>query len=132
MTVAFASRGIGKTNPLLAVGVGGLIAGALDMTCALLTFGPMAPRAIAGGLLGRSAFQGGMAINVLGFCLHFFIALSAAAVYCFASRRLRFMTEHAQLCGMFFGIAIYFVMNLIVLPLCALHVTHPIAIKDLI
>jgi hypothetical protein len=42
------------------------------------------------------------------------------------------MTEHALVCGMFFGIAIYLVMNLIVLPLSALHVTHPIALRDLI
>jgi hypothetical protein len=117
--------GVAKSNPLLAVGIGGLIAGALDMTCAQLTFGRRGPRAIAGGLLGRLAYQGGLAINVLGFLLHFFIALSAAAVYYFASRRLCFMTEHALVCGMLFGIALYLVMNLIVMPLCALHVTQP-------
>jgi hypothetical protein len=132
MTVVFASRGIEKKNAMLAIGVGGLIAGTFDLICALLTFGPQVGRAIAGGLLGHSAFQGGLAINIFGFFLHFFIAMSAAAVFYFASRRLRFMTEHALISGMFFGIGLYLVMNLIVLPLCALHVTHPIAIKDLI
>jgi hypothetical protein len=35
-------------------------------------------------------------------------------------------------CGLFFGIAVYLVMNLIVLPLSALHATLPIALRDLI
>jgi hypothetical protein len=119
----------GKRNALLAIGVGGLVAGAFDMITAFITFGPGVPRAIAGGLLGRGAFQGGAGTYVLGFFLHFFIAFSAAAVYYAASRRLRFLTEHALVCGMFFGIAIYLVMSLIVLPLSALHASRPIAIS---
>jgi hypothetical protein len=118
----------GKPNALLAIGVGGLVAGAFDMATAFITFGPGVPRAIAGGLLGRGALQGGTGTYVLGFFLHFFIALSASAVYYAASRRLRFLTEHWLVCGMFFGIAVYLVMNLIVLPVSALHATRPIAI----
>lgn len=132
MTVVFAFRGIEKKNGLLAIGVGGLIAGTLDLICALLTFGSHVALAIAGGLLGRAAFQGGIAVTALGVFLHFFIALSAATAFYFASRRLRFMTEHALVSGMFFGIGLYLVMNLVVLPLSALHLTHPIAIRDMI
>jgi hypothetical protein len=54
----------------------------------------------------------------------------AAAVYYAASRRLGFLKDHALVCGLFFGIAIYLVMNLVVLPLCALHVTRPMAVHD--
>ncbi|HEY1904369.1 MAG TPA: hypothetical protein VGG56_18210 [Terracidiphilus sp.] len=126
------SGGLGKSNVLAAIGVGGLIAGTLDLTCAFITFGPGVPRAIAGGLLGRGAFQGGAAVYALGVFLHYFIAFTAAAVYYAASRRLRFMTEHALVCGVFFGIGLYLVMNLIVLPLSALHVTHPLALRDMI
>jgi hypothetical protein len=118
-----------KSNALLAIGVGGLAAGAFDMATAFITFGPGVPRVIAGGLLGRGALQGGTGTYILGFFLHFFIAISAAAVYYAVSRRLRFMTQHALVCGMFFGIAIYLVMNLIVLPLSALHASRPIAIQ---
>jgi hypothetical protein len=109
-----------RNSALLAIGVGGLIAGTLDLI------------AIAGGLLGRDAFHGGTGTYVLGVFLQLFIATSAAAVFYGVSRRLRFMTEHAVVSGMFFGIAIYLVMNLVVLPLSALHVTHPIALRDLI
>jgi hypothetical protein len=125
-----AALSLGKRNAFLAIGVGGLIAGALDMTSAFIAFGVGVPRAIAGGLLGRDAFHGGMGTYVLGFFLHFFIAFSAAAVYYAASRRLGFLKEHALVCGLFFGIAVYLVMYLIVMPLSALHATRPIAIRD--
>lgn len=121
-----------KNSALLAIGVGGLIAGTLDLIAAFLTFGVGVPRAIAGGLLGRDAFHGGTGTYVLGVFLQLFIATSAAAVFYAASRKLKFMTEHAIVCGLFFGIAVFLVMNLIVLPLSALHVTHPIALRDLI
>src|SRR5580698_5489754 len=110
---------------LLAILAGGLIAGSLDLTSAFITFGWGVPRAIAGGLLGRSALQGGPGTYVLGVLLHSFIACSAAAIYYAASRRLEFMTENAVVCGMFYGIAIFLVMNLVVLPLSALHVRGP-------
>ncbi len=44
-----------KGNALLAIAVGGLIAGALDLTQACILFGWDIPLAIAGGLLGRPA-----------------------------------------------------------------------------
>ncbi|HXB22270.1 MAG TPA: hypothetical protein VNV88_12855, partial [Candidatus Solibacter sp.] len=63
-----------KGNALLAISVGGLLAGALDLTQAFILFGWNVPLAIAGGLLGRAAFRGGVGTYVLGVFLHFFIA----------------------------------------------------------
>jgi hypothetical protein len=121
-----------KGNPLLAIAVGGLIAGALDLTQACILFGWDIPLAIAGGLLGRQAFHGGVGTYILGVFLHFFIACSAAAVYYAASRRLSFLTEHPLVCGLFFGAAVEEVMNLVVLPLSALHARGPYKLHDLI
>jgi len=121
-----------KPNALLAIAVGGLIAGALDLTQACILFGWDIPLAIAGGLLGPRAFHGGVATYVLGVCLHFFIACSAAAVYYAASRKLVFLREHPLVCGLFFGAAVEDVMNLIVLPLSALHARGPYQLHDLI
>jgi hypothetical protein len=121
-----------KQNALLAIAVGGLIAGALDLTQACILFGWDIPLAIAGGLLGPRAFHGGVATYVLGVCLHFFIACSAAAVYYAASRKLVFLREHPLVCGLFFGAAVEEVMNLIVLPLSALHARGPYQLHDLI
>ena len=121
-----------KPNALLAIGVGGLVAGALDLTQACILFGWDIPLVIAAGLIGRQAFHGGAGTYVLGVCLHFFIACSAAAVYYAASRKLEFMTEHPIVCGLFFGAAVEEVMNLVVLPLSALHARGPYKLYDLI
>ena len=121
-----------KRSALLAIGVGGGIAGILDLTQACILFGWRVPLTIAGGLLGPGARHGGAGTYVLGVGLHFFIASSAAAVYYGASRRLRFLTEHPLVCGLFFGAAVEEVMTLVVLPLSALHDRGPYELHDLI
>jgi len=123
---------LGKRNALLAIAVGGLIAGALDLLQACILFGWDIPLAIAAGLLGRQAFHGGIATYVLGVLLHFFIAFSAAAVYYAASRRLGFLKEHPLVCGLFYGAAVEEVMSLVVLPLSALHARGPYTLHELI
>ena len=60
--------------------VGGLVAGSLDLTSAFITFGWGVPRAIAAGLLGRQALQGGTGTWILGVSLHYYIAFSAAEI----------------------------------------------------
>jgi hypothetical protein len=112
--------------------VGGLVAGTLDLLQACILFGWDIPLAIAAGLLGRQAFQGGVGTYILGVFLHFFIAVSAATVYYGASRKLVFLTEHPLVCGLFFGGAVEQVMNLVVLPLSALHARGPYKLHDLI
>jgi hypothetical protein len=42
------------------------------------------------------------------------------------------MKEHVLVCGLFFGAAVEEVMNLIVLPLSALHAKGPYKLHDLI
>jgi len=127
-----APRPSGKRNALLAIAVGGGIAGTLDLLQACILFGWKIPLVIAAGLLGRQAFQGGAGTYVLGVLLHFFIACSAAAVYYAASRRLSFMLKYPLVCGLFFGAAVEEVMNLVVLPLSALHARGPYKLHDLI
>jgi hypothetical protein len=123
---------LGAKKALLAIAVGGGMAGVLDLTQAFILFGWKVPFVIAAGLLGAEARQGGIATYILGVLLHFFIAGSAAAVYYGASRRLRFLTEHPWVCGLFFGAAVEDVMTLIVLPLSALHARGPYQLHDLI
>ena len=118
-------------NPLLAIGVGGAVAGTLDLLQACILFGWDIPLSIAGGLLGRQAIHGGAGTYVLGVMLHYFTACSAAAIYYAVSRRLRFLTERPIVCGLFFGAAVQDVMNLIVLPLSALHARGPYELQDL-
>jgi hypothetical protein len=121
-----------RPNALPAISVGGLLAGSLDLGSAFVTYGAGVPRVIAGGLLGPGAFHGGVGTYALGIALHFFIATSAAAVYYAASRKLAFLKEHALVCGLFYGIAVFLTMNLVVLPLSALHVRGPFQLAGLI
>jgi hypothetical protein len=124
-----------KSSPgkkaVLAIAAGGLIAGILDLSQAIFLFGAKIPLAIAAGLLGPRAFSGGAATYILGVLLHFFIALSAAAIYFAASRKLQFLTQYPLVCGLFFGAAVELVMRLVVLPLSALHARGPYEYRDL-
>ncbi|MBZ5663023.1 MAG: hypothetical protein LAO30_00320 [Acidobacteriia bacterium] len=88
-------------NPLLAIVWAGLACGTLDITAALLVYGRFGRpplrllQGIAAGLLGSRAFEGGIAIAVLGLFCHYFIAFSASTVYFAASRWLPFLLQHA-------------------------------------
>jgi hypothetical protein len=98
----------------------GFAAGVGDTLLALVLFqvGPVRIyQSVAAGLLGRDSFQGGLATAALGMFLHFFIATAAAAVYVAAGTRLKLLSSQAVACGLAFGIAVYFFMNLVVVPL---------------
>lgn len=125
-----AAQSGGLLRPIL---IGGVIAGAFDLTGAFISFGPDNPHIIAAGLIGLQASRSGGAFTwILGVLLHFTIAISAAAIYCLSSRRLPFLRDNWLICGMFFGIAIFLVMNLFVLPLCAFHFTGPYQYRGLL
>ncbi|MFZ0333024.1 MAG: hypothetical protein WAN10_05440 [Candidatus Acidiferrales bacterium] len=115
-------------RPFLAIGVGGLIVGALDLLYAILVYSPhhpgLIPQVIASGLLGRQSFRDGNASVALGVLLQFVIALGAATVYYLASRKLKFLVHRAVLCGMAYGAAVFIFMHLVVLPLSAAPLGH--------
>ena len=112
-------------NTLLAILWGGLLCGVLDITAALVVYGYMGAKplrllqGIAGGLLGPRTYSGGTATALLGLLCHFVIAFSAAAVFVTASRLAPFLVRHAVLSGVLYGIAVYFFMNRVVVPLSA-------------
>ena len=104
---------------------GGLISGVLDLiyaTASVVLRGYSAivlPQAIATGLLGVNSFKGGVRTAILGVALEFLITFVATAVYFAASRKLAFLIRHAVRWGLLYGAAIYFFMNLIVVPFSA-------------
>lgn len=104
---------------LLPILIGGLVAGSLDMISAFISFGARSPQGVAAGLLGMAAFRGGAATWILGLFLQLLIACIAAAIYAYSSLRLRFLRDSFFVCGLFYGIAVFLVMNLIVVPLSA-------------
>lgn len=114
-----------KTAALPAILWGGLACGVLDITAALVVYGffGMKPmrllQGIAGGLLGPRTYDGGLATALLGLLCHFVIAFSAAAVYFGVSRGMRLLVQHAIVAGVLYGVAVYFFMNRVVVPLSA-------------
>ena len=132
MSTALAPVAVVKKNAALAIIVGAVVAGTLDLIQASILFGVKVPLVIAGGLLGERAFSGGAGIYILGILLHFFIAFSVTTIYYTASRRLTFMLGHPLVCGLFFGMAVELVMSYIVLPLSALHDRGPYRLHDVL
>lgn len=114
-----------RARVLRALAIGALVVGGLDGLDALIFFGlrGVAPgrifQSIASGLLGRGAFQGGLSTITLGVALHFLIALIIVIVYYLVSRRFRMLTDYPVWCGVAYGIVVYAVMNLVVIPLSA-------------
>lgn len=109
-----------RVHPIL---LGGVTAGALDILAAFglsAVYGGTPVRVlqgIAAGLLGRAAFSGGIPVALLGLACHFAIALGAAAVYWAASRRWTALARHPFVFGPLYGIAVHYVMTMVVLPL---------------
>lgn len=115
-----------KSNAFKAVVFGGMLAGVLDLTAACVSAylnSGLSPviifQSIAAGLLGRESSNGGIATAALGIFLHFVIAFGATIVFYAASRKIKFLTSQAVISGVFYGIAVYWFMQLIVLPLSA-------------
>ena len=125
----FANSGAGVhdsgRSTLRAVLWGTLIAGTLDITSAIVIWGfrGVPPvrilQSVATGLLGRDSYNGGLPTAVLGLLLHFLIMSVIVTTYVTASNRLAPLKRHPVLCGAAYGVAVYFVMSYVVLPLSA-------------
>jgi len=122
-----ASGGLSTGRALL---WGTLIVGTADILDAFVFFGLRGIRpvrilqGIASGILGRDAFSGGAATAALGAALHYFIAFAIVWVFLAASRRLSELARRPWLYGPLYGLAVYAVMNYVVIPL-SLVTTRP-------
>ena len=131
MTSAVIAANRAMWPPERALLLGGLTVGVLDGLDALIFFGlrGVSParlfQGIASGLLGRSAFAGGMATALLGVLLHFLIAFVVVAIYHLAARRLPGLTLRPWIYGPLYGILVYLVMSFIVIPLSAMGFRSP-------
>ena len=115
-----------RSSPVALVIAGGLLAGTLDIVYACVFWAVKADvparrifQSVAAGLLGKASFEGGWGTAALGLGLHFFIALSMAAVYYFVAIRWPLLRERAALCGAGYGLVLYGIMNYVVVPLSA-------------
>jgi hypothetical protein len=109
----------------LAVAVGGLVAGVVDLLGAIAVYWPASPlgilRSIAAGVVGPAAARGGgLGLAAAGLALHFIVALGAATAFVLAARRFPALIRWPWLTGPLYGLAVFLAMNYAVIPLSAI------------
>jgi len=111
--------------------LGTLVVGTLDIVFAILFYGSRGAspgrifQSIASGLLGRAAYDGGMPAVALGALLQYVISFGIVATYALVSRRIETLRRNAVLLGPIYGIAVYYAMTRVVVPLSAAVVGKP-------
>jgi hypothetical protein len=117
----------------------GFIAGTIDIGAAALINAVSVRvilKAIAGGVLGKASFERGIQAEILGLFLQWGMSILIAAIYIIAARRFGLLQRQWVAAGLSYGIAVFFVMNYVVVPLSAIgrvpHFTAPRFIENLL
>ena len=79
---------------------------------------------VTSGVMGQPAFRGGVATVLFGLALHLLISGIVMLLYLGASRRIGALNRRPWLSGVLYGIAVYLVMNFVVLPLSAVSMNQ--------
>jgi uncharacterized membrane protein YagU involved in acid resistance len=122
-----------STEVIKSIFIGGVVAGAIDITVAVITTLASGGRpmrmlqGIAFALIGPSAFKAGWATALLGLLCHFVIAFGAAAAYVVVSRKLSVMLREPVVCGLLYGVPVYLVTNFIIVPLSRIGRALPLS-----
>jgi hypothetical protein len=109
-------------NALSAIVLGGVVAGTIDIGAACLITGhgvTFILHTIAGGLLAKRAYSGGMPTALLGLALQELMGILIAAIYAGAAAILPVLGRRWLAGGLAYGVVIFFVMNYVVVPLSA-------------
>lgn len=114
-----------KPSAIKTVLVAWLTAGCLDLLGAIIVYSLIMQRVtatrllqgIARGVLGNSAYEGGTATALAGIAFHFMIALCFTITYFFMFPYIPFLKKQRILSGLLYGLFVWCVMNLAVLPL---------------
>ena len=104
----------------------GLLAGALDGLAAVafsLIRGGQPIRVfnyIASAALGPSALAGGVPLALVGLLFHLTIAMGWTVLYFLAAKRLVALRQHDRIAAVGYGLFVWTLMNLVVVPLSRL------------
>ena len=102
-----------------------LLAGLLDLVAAIIVYSIFLDKtsalrilqSVASGVFGKAAYTGGITMAVYGVLFHFLISLIFTVLYFYSYPKLTFLQRDRVFSGIVFGIFIWLIMNLIVLPL---------------
>jgi len=114
-----------KPSALKTILLAWLTAGCLDLLGAIIVYSLIMQRVtatrllqgIARGALGNSAYEGGIATALAGVGFHFIIAFCFTLFYFAIFPYIPFLKRHRIVSGLLYGIFVWCVMNLAVLPL---------------
>lgn len=104
-----------------------LIVGTLDITAACtqvsLRTGQLSVKPVllfvASGLMGKSAFNNGDVVMLVGLLIHYCVAAAFTVFFFLTVAKTDFAKQHRLLTGILYGAFVWIVMNLLVLPLTA-------------
>ena len=106
----------------------GIVAGALDATAAIIDYyietgkNPVIIFVyIASGVFGKRVFQGSQSIAIFGLLFHFLIAIIFSAFYFWIYPKLKLLHVNRLTSAVLYGIFVWLVMNLVVVPLSITH-----------
>jgi len=112
------------TSGLKTILLAGLCVGTLDILAALADYyistgkNPgVVLKFIASGVFGRKAFSGGINMILLGLFFHFIIAFSFTVLFFWLYPKIKLLSKNRIATGIVYGIFIWLVMNLIVVPM---------------
>jgi hypothetical protein len=122
----------GKNKNLAVVIIwSGLLVGTLDIVAACLNtwipyhIGPaIVLKFIASGLLGKAAFTGGNDMAAYGMIIHFLITYAFTWFFFAIYPRLKLASFNWVLTGIIYGVLIWVVMNLVVVPITLIPKGH--------
>lgn len=112
-----------KTSAIKTILMTGLIAGILDGSAASINaiIRGRTPervfRFIASGIVGKDSNNPGWLMPILGVLLHFFIAFSFTIFFFLIFPKIKMLHKNFVIVGLLYGIFVWLIMNLIVVPL---------------
>ena len=127
-TIASTAPSNSNPNSLLRLSViGGLIIGVLHLIVqvgvvyGLILKNPFIEvlQYIASGLIGGTAFAGGLTTALLGLILEFIMTIIIAGIFIFSADRIDLLRKNVIVGSLLYGFGVFIVMNFVVQPLSA-------------
>jgi hypothetical protein len=117
----------------------GLLAGTLDgLAAALLYSIPTGKdplnvyRFVASGVFGKEAFTGGVAMGLVGILFHYGIAMGWTVLFFLVYPRVAILSKNKIVTGIFYGVFVWVMMNMVVLPLSNVPMSGEREVTDII
>jgi uncharacterized membrane protein YagU involved in acid resistance len=125
MSTIAATPGAGRPSAIQTILSAGLIAGCFDLLTAILVYSVVMQRTtdvkllqgIGKAAFGSGTFHEGASLALAGVAVHFFIAFSFTIFYFFIFPYISFFRKQPIISGLLYGIFVWCVMNLAMLPL---------------